>query len=435
MVAVAADEIRELTPVERIERLHAVDAELRRLEAEAAVLVAAIGDDRAFRARGHLTISAFLRGELRWSPKQVTARRQLARLVDRVPVVIEHLAAGAIGVAQAQAFGRAAANPRCGDQLGDHVELLLEDARTLSYQQFAICIGRWEQLADSDGAHRDAEANHDSRRFGVSFHDGVGRITGQCGALDYAAFAEIFEQYRHAEFLADWHDAVARYGPADAGMHLARTDAQRSWDAMMRMSLDAVSTPPGSQAPEPVVNLVCGLETVEALLADAGLISDDRNGDTPKATPTTPGADRCETTTGIPVTPADVVQAMIHGRIRRVVFDTAGVVVDAGRLRRLFDGAMRDLMRLHSSMCIFPGCNRPATWCQIDHLTDWQHGGTTTAANAGPMCARHNQLKNAGFTVWRDPNGIYHTYHPDGTEIAPPPPPPGAAPPTRPHAA
>ena len=113
----------------------------------------------------------------------------------------------------------------------------------------------------------------------MSFHDGVGRIDGRCGALDYAAFSEIFEQYRHAEFLADWHDAVARYGVADAGMHLARTDAQRSWDTMMRMATDAVSTPPGAQAPEPVVNLVCGLETVEKLLADAGLIPDDRNDD------------------------------------------------------------------------------------------------------------------------------------------------------------
>ena len=221
MVTVAVDEIRELSPVERIARLHAVDAEIRRLEAEAAVLVAAVGDDGAFRSRGHLTISGFLRGELRWSPAQLTARRQLARLVDQVPAVIEHLAAGVIGVAQAHAFGRAGANPRCGDQLGDHAELLLEDARTLTYQQFATCIARWEQLADSDGAHRDAEANHDSRRFGLSFHDGVGRFDGRCGALDYAAFVEIFEQYRHAEFLADWHDAVARYGVADGGMHLA----------------------------------------------------------------------------------------------------------------------------------------------------------------------------------------------------------------------
>ena len=286
MVAVAVDEIRELTPAERIERLHAVDAELRRLEAEAAVLVARIGDDRAFRARGHLTISGFLRGELRWSPQQVTARRRLARLTEQVPAVIEHLAAGAIGVAQAHAFGRAAANPRCGDQLGDGVDVLLEHARVLPYQDFMVGLNRWEQLADSDGAHRDAEANHDSRRLAISFHDGVGRIDGQCGALDFAAFSEIFEQYRHAEYLADWHDAVARYGVADAGMHLARTDAQRSWDAMMRIATDAVSTPPGARAPEPVVNLVCGLDTVEKLLADAGLIPDDRNDDTPTHTDT-----------------------------------------------------------------------------------------------------------------------------------------------------
>jgi hypothetical protein len=109
MVTVAVDEIRELTPAERIERLHAVDAELRRLEAEAAVLVAAVGDDGAFRSRGHLTIAGFLRGELRWSQQQVTTRRQLARLVEQVPTVVEHLAARAIGVAK-PAFGRSGAN-------------------------------------------------------------------------------------------------------------------------------------------------------------------------------------------------------------------------------------------------------------------------------------------------------------------------------------
>ena len=91
---------------------------------------------------------------------------------------------------------------------------------------------------------------------------------GRCGALDSAAFSEIFEQYRHAEYLADWHHAVARYGVADAGMHLPRTDAQRSWDAMMRIANDAVSTPPGAQPPEPVVNLACDLDTIEAFLAD-----------------------------------------------------------------------------------------------------------------------------------------------------------------------
>lgn len=431
------DEVRASTPAARIDRLVAVEAEIRRLEAEAAVLVAQLGHDGEFRNRGHLTVSGFLRGELRWSRQQVTSRRRMARLVEDLPVVVEHLAAGSIGVAQAHALAKAASNPRCGDRLGGHVELLLEHARVLPFRHFMICLERWEQLADSDGAHRDAESNHDRRRLDLSFHDGVGRMSAQCGALDHEQFAEILEQYRRAEFLADWDAAVARYGADDAAMHLSRTDAQRSWDALMRMALDAVSTPPGSQAPEPIVNLVCGITTIEAHLAAAGLIPDPATG-TPSQPPLPDLAfdlDRCETSTGVPVAPADVVQAMFHGRIRRVVFDTGGVVVDAGRLRRLFDGAMRQLVLLHSPTCLFPGCDRPATWCEADHHQPWQHGGSTATSNGGPMCARHNQLRNAGYTVWRDPNGRYHTYHPDGTEIAPPPPPPGTAPPGCPDAA
>jgi hypothetical protein len=126
---------------------------------------------------------------------------------------------------------------------------------------------------------------------------------------------------------------------------------------------------------------------------------------------------------------------MLHGRIRRVMFDTTGVVIDYGRLQRLFTGAARQAVLIQFPTCIYPGCNRPTTHCQADHLTDWQHGGPTNQHNAAPLCPRHNQLKNHGYTIWRDPNGTFHTYRPDGTEIAPPPPPPRAAPPTWPHAA
>jgi hypothetical protein len=127
---------------------------------------------------------------------------------------------------------------------------------------------------------------------------------------------------------------------------------------------------------------------------------------------------------------------MLHGRIRRVVFGAGGVVVDQGRLRRLFEGAMREAVMLHSPTCIFPGCDRPASWCQADHLQPWSTGGSTSTSNGGPTCAKHNLLRNQGYTVWRDPDGVYHTYHPDGHEIAPPPPQPACtSPPGYPNAA
>ncbi len=441
MLADLQQRVEDLTPTERVERLHELEAQLRATEAEMALLVRAIGNDGTFRADGHLTIGGFLRGELRWSRQQVTARRRLAHLVDVVPVAVDHLAVGAIGVAQANLFANAAANPRCGDRLAEHADVLLDAARQLPHQHFAIAISRWETLADHDGAHRDAAADHEHRGATLGFHDGVGRLSAQCGALDYAAFSEILERYRHAEFLADWEHAKQTYGDDAADAMLPRTDAQRAWDALMRIATDAVSTPPGSRAPEAVVNIVCDITTTEAALRDAGLIPEtDDSVSTPESPPDLPdvpfGLRRCETINGVPLTPAHVVQAILHGRLRRVVFDTGGIVVDQGRLRRLFNGAIREAVMLHSPTCIFPGCDRPATWCQADHLEPWSTGGTTTTSNGGPACEKHNLLRNQGYTVWRDPNGIYHTYHPDGHEIAPPPPrPTGTSPPGQPDAA
>jgi hypothetical protein len=425
------ERITSMSGAERQSRLVEVEREMRRLEAEIAVLVRSAERERGFREDGHLTVGGYLRGELRWSKQQVAARRRLARLIDEAPAVVEHVHAGAIGVAQANAFARAAANPRCGGQLVDHLELLLGHARSLSFDGFHTAIRAWEQLADADGANRDAAACHENRFVSLSFFDGVGRIHAQCGALDYEAVTKVFERYERAEWLADWEDAKARYGEDVAGSMLARTNAQRAWDAFMKMIEDAVSTPSGAQPPEPIVNLVWSEQHAEAQLARSGLIPE------PTAPPTNQSTNdwRCETTSGLSVSPFEAMQALLAGRLRRVVFDSAGVVVDFGRLQRLFDGAARNAVLLQFPTCVFPGCNRPTHTCEADHLVDWQHGGTTDQRNGAPLCDRHNQLKNRGFTVWRDPNGVFHTYRPDGTEIAPPAPPPGTSPPTVPNAA
>jgi hypothetical protein len=126
---------------------------------------------------------------------------------------------------------------------------------------------------------------------------------------------------------------------------------------------------------------------------------------------------RCETIDGHPVPAGDIIRAMIRGQVRRVVRDDAGVVIHLGRRRRLFTGNARAAVLLASTSCIWPGCNRPTTQCQADHLTDWQHLGTTDPDNGAPLCARHNRFKNRGFTTQRDDEGSWHTLRPDGTEI------------------
>ena len=50
---------------------------------------------------------------------------------------------------------------------------------------------------------------------------------------------------------------------------------------------------------------------------------------------------RCSTLSGKPIDPHDALGAALIGHVRRVVFDSRGVVVDMGRTSRLFTGTAR----------------------------------------------------------------------------------------------
>jgi hypothetical protein len=42
-----------------------------------------------------------------------------------------------------------------------------------------------------------------------------------------------------------------------------------------------------------------------------------------------------------------------------------GEVLDLGRTLRLFTGAARRALLLRDGGCAFPGCDRPAQWCDV----------------------------------------------------------------------
>ena len=100
-----------------------------------------------------------------------------------------------------------------------------------------------------------------------------------------------------------------------------------------------------------------------------------------------------------------------------MITDHHGIVIGMGRTQRLFTGRLRDAVMLTARECVWNGCNRPTSTCQADHLTDWQHHGPTTTTNGAPLCPHHNRFKNHGYRIHRDPNGHWHTYRPDNTEL------------------
>jgi Domain of unknown function (DUF222) len=52
--------------------------------------------------------------------------------------------------------------------------------------------------------------------------------------------------------------------------------------------------------------------------------------------------------------------------------------------------------------CVFPGCDRPAPWCQCHHLKFWGEGGPTKLGNLGLLCtAHHRRVHEEGWTLER----------------------------------
>ena len=114
------------------------------------------------------------------------------------------------------------------------------------------------------------------------------------------------------------------------------------------------------------------------------------------------------------------------GTWRRLVTDPiSGVVLDVGRTRYRSPVGLADLVRARDRSCVFPTCQTPAQRCDIDHLTPWGRGGTTSLDNLVTLCQAHHRLKHTprweltrdettGDLSWRTPDKTVYQRHPDG---------------------
>ena len=100
-----------------------------------------------------------------------------------------------------------------------------------------------------------------------------------------------------------------------------------------------------------------------------------------------------------------------------LLLDEHGAPLDMGRTRRLFPPHIRRALVVRDGHCVFAGCAAPSYWCDVHHLVHWVDGGETSADSGALLCERHHTKVHHGFTIQRDPQGRWHTYRPDGTEI------------------
>ncbi|HWI42805.1 MAG TPA: HNH endonuclease signature motif containing protein, partial [Nocardioides sp.] len=113
--------------------------------------------------------------------------------------------------------------------------------------------------------------------------------------------------------------------------------------------------------------------------------------------------------------------------IVRPVIDLAGhVPVDSYEI----PDRLRRQVELRDHHCAFPGCNRRASACDLDHAIPHDSGGPTCPCNLVPLCRRHHRAKThsdwtytiiqPGSYLWTSPTGRRFRVDHTGTRTHPP---------------
>jgi hypothetical protein len=395
--------------IEELERLG------RRVDAARSVLVGAIQAHVLHTADGHGSAKIMVRHVAHLGEAEALARAKTARLARDVPVVTAAWQAGEVSTCAVRVLGRVDANPRVAAAMSQRQEEFLVDAKSMSAKAFGQKVNRWARLIDEDGPTPPNERNHNKRdaRLVQNPFDLSWEFSGFFASGHGAELKAILDRYIDAEFETDWAEAKARLGPDGlfgdgiTKHDLQRTDAQRRADALVQVFRDAAAGDGTAVPPGWVHNIHWSAQAYEEMLAAM---------DVDRAPRFDPDTFMCRTEDGHDVDPTEAaVNSLLH-KVRRVIVNAAGVVIDLGRARR-FTGSARLAATAAHTHCVWPGCHAPASRCEIDHLHEHGRGGETTQTNAAALCGRHNRWKQKGFRIQRTPTGTWHTTRPDGSQL------------------
>ncbi len=412
-------------------------ADLVRLEEHAAYHLARAAHvahaSKSYRIDGARSIAAWLTSTAKISKADAHRAARRGRAVDSHPVLDAAWRSHRITGAHVDRFARLI------DDNSDVLELLTRDesllvdtASTLTPEEFQKLCNRWRDLADPDAAYARWRRRHERRHLSLA-HDLEGSVLfqGRIDGADGEVFFQAIAKRENELFLADWEVAQSELGRTPTVGELRRTSSQRRLDALADLvRRGSAGTDDGDveTSSDVTINYVLdhftAQETLDRLFGVEGAAGPEDRMASPTTIARSPGADTgaafdplrfSETLDGCPVPPEVIIRDAFRARIRRVVFESPSVIIDAGPARRLFEGAQRSLVKLRDRRCRHPFCTVSHWRCEIDHIDDHALGGSTDLTNGALYCSTHHDDKSSGRVVVRaGPKGRLEWFRSDG---------------------
>jgi hypothetical protein len=265
--------------------------------------------------------------------------------------------------------------------------LVLREAGVLNADQFRTVARRFATVTDpdTDDVDDDKAAKGEfldlSKTFGGYHVEGF--LTDEHGLLLSTAVNAVMgapaaeddrtKGQRRAQALADVARLVLDANEASPGAAIApHLNVTVSWTELVTQvtrSRDGLCVTCGQAAPGSASSAP---SSPSGLLSTGGPVFTETGGRVPRA----------------------VLQRLAcDSTITRIVFGPDGAALDVGRAQRTVTGQMRRAVIARDKHCVFPGCDQPASRCEVHHaVTHWAHGGNTSVSNSALLCWHHHQL-------------------------------------------
>jgi len=370
---------------ERVSVLRLCEAVARQVDQVTVAAVAGLDRDGGFADRGYRSAVQALSDLLGW--EHVEARRRTvaadqvaprtgldgAVLPARLPATAEVFGAGRVGLRHVEVIARVLGGKAAGrlsPQQWAGAEEQLAGLATLYTPRELQESGRaLVELLDQDGeAPDDRPPALVNELFLSRLPDGGGKLRGRFD--DAALFAAI----------ATVIDAHARPLTADDD----RSAGERQAEALAEVCgyvLDHGEVPEcGGHRPH--VTVLVRLDDLENR-ARAGCLD-----------------------FGGPVAPEALRMLCCDAAVVPVVLNGQGQPLDVGRATRSIPDGLRRAVAARDGGCAHPGCGRPPSWCEVHHLTPWEHGGETAISNLAMVCRVHHRQVDSTDWIVRIRDGL-----------------------------
>ena len=108
------------------------------------------------------------------------------------------------------------------------------------------------------------------------------------------------------------------------------------------------------------------------------------------------GAPAAELEFSLPISAKAVERLACDCSVTRILLGSDSMVIDVGRAKRQIPTGTRKALNARDQHCVWPGCDRPASWTSGHHLKHWIHGGTNKPHNLTLLCYRHHWMVHEG---------------------------------------